>query len=217
MHALRAFLKVYKIKPMSDIEELAFDLLSKDELQLAAHLSTLDNVQNAGPLMAEILPIYWTRVNNVLENHQPGNIYRPLYYIHKKSLEGDFMRDTRSCMDVISSHIEGCLQNLLKLPTQSRTMSGAFGPAVAQLKSQNMLSPGLANSLWRFNEVINVRAKHFGTYAPTSRLDERTFGEMETVYAVVIMRSLSIPLFALMKANGVLLPEEWPQFKIGWL
>lgn len=202
---------------MSDIEELAFDLLSKDELQLAATISMLDNAQNAGPLIEEILPIYWTKVNNVFENHQPANIYRPLYYIYKKSVEGDFKNDTRSCMDVISGHIEGCLQNLLELPTQSRTMSGAFGPAVAQLKSQNTLSPSLANSLWQFNKVINVRAKHFGIYAPTSRLDERTFSEMETVYAVVIMRNLSIPLFTLMKAKGVLLPEEWPQFKIGWL
>lgn len=83
---------------MSDIEELAFDLLSKDELQLAATISMLDNAQNAGPLIEEILPIYWTKVNNVFENHQPANIYRPLYYIYKKSVEGDFKNDTRSCM-----------------------------------------------------------------------------------------------------------------------
>ena len=120
-------------------------------------------------------------------------------------------------MDVISGHIEGCLQNLARVTNPESNNVGSVGPAVAQLKSQNILSLSLANSLWQFNKVINVRAKHFGIYAPTSRLDERTFSEMETVYAVVIMRNLSIPLFTLMKAKGVLLPEEWPQFKIGWL
>lgn len=56
-----------------------------------------------------------------------------------------------------------------------------------------------------------------GTYAPTRWLDERTFSVIETVYAIVIMRKLSIQLFALLKTNGVLLPHGWPEFKDEWL
>jgi len=96
-------------------------------------------------------------------------------------------------------------------------MERAFGPAVLQLKKQKILSAELADQLWRFNEVINVPAKHFGAYAPTNWLDERTFSVTETVYAIVIMRKLSMQLFTLLKDNGVSLPHEWPEFRDEWL
>jgi hypothetical protein len=204
---------------MSEIERLAFDLLDQRELQLANHLSLLlgDDKWDAGPLVEEILPVYWEKVGDILQNLQPGNIYRPLYYIHKWSSEGDFKNSTRAYMDVISGHLEGCLQNLLKSPSQHRAMSRAFGPLVAKLKKMGILSEELADHLWKFNSIINVPAKHFGAYAPTRRLDERTFSVIETVYAIVIMRKLSIQLFALLQANGVPLPQRWPEFKNEWL
>lgn len=204
---------------MSDIEELAFDLLDQRELQLANHLSLLlgDDKWDAGPLIGEILPVYWEMVGDRAQNCHPGNIYRPLYYIHDWSSQGGFKESTRAYMDVISNHIEGCLQNLLKLPTQSRGMSRAFGPAVVQLKKQGILSTELADHLWRFNDVINVPAKHFGAYTPTHWLDERTFSAIETVCAIVIMRKLSIQLFTILKANGVSLPYGWPEYKDEWL
>ncbi len=204
---------------MSEIERFAFDLLDQRELRLVDHLSLLlgDDKWDAGPLVGEILPIYWEKVGNRSQNCQPGNIYRPLNYVHVWSSQGGFKNSTRAYMDVISSHIEGCLQNLLKLPTQGRAMSRAFGPAVERLKKQKILSVEFAEQLWRFNEVINVPAKHFGAYAPTNWLDERTFSVIETVYAIVIMRKLSIQLFTLLEAILVSLPHGWPEFKDEWL
>lgn len=204
---------------MSEIEQLAFDLLDQRELQLAKHLSLLlgDDKCDAGPLVKEILPVYWEKVGDRSQNLHPGNIYRPLNYIHVWSSEGDFKNSTRAYMDVISSHIEGCLQNLLKFPSEQRAMSRAFGPLVAQLKKTGILSAELADHLWRFNTVINVPAKHFDAYAPTRWLDERTFSIIETVYALVVMRKLSMQLFTLLKANGVSLPHGWPDFKDEWL
>ena len=204
---------------MSEVEQLAFDLLDQRELQLAKHLSLLlgDDKWDAGPLVEEILPVYWEKVGDILQNLEPGNIYRPLYYIHKWSSEGDFKNSTRAYMDVISGHLEGCLQNLLPFPSEHRAMSRAFGPLVTQLKKTGNLSAELADHLWKFNAVINVPAKHFAAYAPTRLLDERTFSAIETVYAIVIMRKLSMQLFALLKANGVSLPHGWPEFKDEWL
>lgn len=204
---------------MSEIERLAFDLLDQRELQLADHLSMLlgDDKWDAGPLIEEILPVYWEKVGDRSQNCHPGNIYRPLNYVHVWSSEGGFKDSTRAYMDVISGHIEGCLQNLLKLPIHGRAMERAFGPAVLQLKKQKILSAELADQLWRFNKVINVPAKHFGAYAPTNWLDERTFSVIETVYAIVIMRKLSMQLFTLLRDNGVSLPHEWPEFRDEWL
>lgn len=204
---------------MSEIERLAFDLLDKRELQLANHLSLLleGDKWDAGPLVEEILPVYWEKVGDRSQNLHPGNIYRPLNYIHVWSSLGDFKDRTRAYMDVISSHLEGCLQNLTTSHGEHRTMPRAFGPVVEQLKKTGILSAELADHLRKFNAVINVPAKHFGAYAPTRWLDERTFSMIETVYAIVIMRKLSMQLFALLKANGVSLPHGWPAFKDEWL
>lgn len=120
-------------------------------------------------------------------------------------------------MDLIGNHIEGCLQNFLNPLDDYQPMSKVFGPLVARLKENRILPTDLAGVLWKFNKFINVPAKHFSAYAPTNRLNERTFSALETVYAIVIMRNLSIKLFALLKANGVSLPHEWPDFKDEWL
>ncbi len=203
---------------MSEIERLAFDLLDETELQLADHLSFLlgDDKWDAGPLVGEILPVYWEKVGDRSQNCYPGNIYRPLNYIHVWSSRGGFKDSTRAYMDVLSSHIEGCLQNLLGLSVYGRGMARAFGPAVIKLEKQKILSAALARQLLRFNEVINVPAKHFGAYMPTNWLDERTFNPGETVLAILIMRRLSMQLFKLLKANGVSMAHEWPEFRDEW-
>ena len=120
-------------------------------------------------------------------------------------------------MTFISNHLEGCLQNLMRSPREDRGFSKTFGPLVAQLKKAGVLSTELATQLWRFNEAVNVPSKHFGAYIPTRRLNERTFSVAETAYALVLMRKFSMQLFTLLKANGVALPHEWPEFKDEWL
>ncbi len=204
---------------MTDIERLAFDLLDEKELQLADHLSLLlgDDKWDAGSLIEEILPIYWEIIGGRPRNCYPGNIYRPLNYIHVWSSRGDFANSTRAYMDVISNHIEGCLQNFLYPGDEHRGISKAFGPLIAKLKKRGILSADLASSLWKFNDAVNVPSKHFSAYAPTRWLDERTFSPMETVSAIISMRNLSIQLFELLKANGVSLPHEWPEFREEWL
>ncbi|MFC1910828.1 hypothetical protein ACFLXC_06080 [Chloroflexota bacterium] len=204
---------------MSEIEILAFDLLDQKELQLADNLAFLlgDDKWDAGPLVKEILPVYWEKVGDRLRNPHPGTIYRPLNYIVAWSSHGDFGNSTRAYLDVISSHIEGCLQNLLHVPVEHRTMPRAFGPAVVTLKNNGVLSGELANQLFMFNSTINIPAKHFGAYEPTRWLDERTFSVIETTHAIVLMRKLSIQLFTLLNNNGVPLPYGWPEFKEEWL
>ena len=141
---------------MSDIERLAFDLLDERELRLADHLHLLlgDDKWDAGPLIEEILPIYSERIGDSFRNCYPRNIYRPLYYIHSWSSGGDFKNSTRTYIDVISNHIEGCLQNFFKPLNEYRAMSKAFGPLVARLKECGILSTELADHLWKFNEFI---------------------------------------------------------------
>lgn len=204
---------------MSDIERFAVEILDQRELQLARHLALLldDDSCDSSSLVEDIIPIYWQQVGDICQNLHPGNIYRPLYYIHSWSSLGDFKNRTRAYIDVISSHLEGCLENLTPFPSEDRAISKTFGPLVARLKKAGVLSPDFADQLWKFNAVINVPAKHFGAYAPTRRLDERTFTVMETTCALVIMRKLSIQLFELLKANGITLPHEWPEFKDEWL
>ena len=204
---------------MSEIEQLALDLLDQRELQLAKHLSLLlgDDKWDVGPLVEEILPVYWEKMGDILQNLEPGSIYRSLYYIHKYSAEGNFKNCTRSYMTFISNHLEGCLLYLTPFPPEHRGPSKPFGRLVKPLKQAGVLSEELAEQLWKFNAAVNVPSKHFDAYMPTRRLDERTFSVMEAAYAFVLMRRLSMQLFGLLQANGVSLPHGWPEFKDGWL
>ena len=117
----------------------------------------------------------------------------------------------------ISGHIEGCLQQLMPLPRDDRKISKTFGPLITRLKKEGVLPADLAEQLWKFNEAINVSSKHFGAYIPTRRLGERTFSVIETTWALVLMRRLSMQLFDLLKTRGKPLPRQWPAFKEEWL
>lgn len=204
---------------MTAIEQLAVDLLDEREWQLAKRLALLldDDTYDAESLIVEMIPIYWERVGDMERTLSPDNIYRPLYYIHGWSTTGNFRDSTRAYMMVISGHLEGCLMYLTSSPPQTGVPSRPFGRLVGPLKTSGVLSVELADQLWKFNAAVNVPSKHFGTYIPTHWLNERTFSVMETACALVMMRKLSVQLFTILKANGVVLPHEWPEFKDEWL
>jgi len=205
---------------MSDIERFAVEILDQRELQLARHLAFLldDDSYDSLSLVEEIIPIYWEGVGNRKQTLFPDNIYRPLYYIHLWSDKSNFRDSTRAYMMVISGHLEGCLMYLTSSPpSQYGVPSKPFGRLVRPLKASGILSAELADQLWKFNAIINVPSKHFGTYVPTHWLDERTFSVFETACALVLMRKLSMKLFEILKVNGVILPHGWPEFKDEWL
>lgn len=173
---------------------------------------------DAASLVEEILPVYCERVGDKDHILFPSNIYRPLYYIHSWSSPGNFRESTRAYMIVISGHLEGCLLFLISSrPSKYGAPSQPFGRLIDPLKASGILSAELADQLLKFNTAVNVPSKHFGAYIPTHWLNERTFSVMETTCAFVLMRKLSIQLFALLKANSVVLPHRWPEFKDEWL
>jgi len=205
---------------MAMIEQLAADLLDEREWQLANRLALIldDDAYDASSLVEEIIPIYWERVGDRKRTLLPDNIYRPLYYIHRWSNNRNFRDSTRGYMMFISAHLEGCLMYLASSPPSRRGVSPRpFGRLVDPLKRSGILSSELANHLWRFNAAINIPSKHFDAYIPTHWLDERTFSVFETSCAFVMMRKLSMQLFAILKVNGVALPYGWPEFKDEWL
>jgi len=204
---------------MSAIERLAIGILDQRELKLADQLALLldDDRWDSGSLIEDIIPIYWEQVGDRLRNLSPGIIYRPLYYVHMFGSLANFRDKTRAFMESISGHLEGCLLSLTPSPPEYGSPPKPFGRLVKRLKSAGVLSDELADQLWRFNESINVSSKHFDAYMPTNWLDERTFSVKETTYAFLLMRKLSIQVFALLKASGVALPQSWPDFKTEWL
>ncbi len=204
---------------MTKIEDLASVLLDNQEKQLAQHLTLLleDVSYDVQSLIEKIIPKYWEHAGDIDVTLHPDNIYRPLYYIHIWSSNRNFKSITRPYMAIISSHLEGCLWNLSAIPRTSRGPSKPFGRLIGPLKASGVLPSNLADSLWNFNDAVNIPSKHFGAYMPTRNLNERTFSVLETALALVMMRKLSIQLFSIMKAKGVILPQEWPVFASEWL
>jgi hypothetical protein len=88
---------------------------------------------------------------------------------------------------------------------------------VVELNNSGILPPDLAEHLQKFNKAVNVPAKHPSAYMPTKNLGERTFSVLETAYALVLMRKLSIQLFGILKTRGINLPEQWSPFNDKWL
>jgi len=206
---------------MTLISELASEALDERELHLAHHLACLlyDDRWDAASLIESIIPVYWERVDEWEQTLDPDNVFRPLYYIHGKATRSSeiFRENTRAYMTFISGHIEGCLQQLTPPPRGDRKMSRTFGRLVKRLEDDGVLPSELAGHLWEFNDAINVASKHFDAYMPTRRLRERTFSVMETTWALVLMRKLSMQLFDLLEIRGRPLPRRWPAFKEEWL
>lgn len=206
---------------MTAISQLAGEALDERELQLAERLACLldDDKWDAASLIESIILVYWELVDEWDQTLDPDNVFRPLYYIHGKASRDseNFRENTRAYMTYISGHIEGCLQQLMPLPRDNRRISKTFGSLVARLKKNSVLPAELAGQLWNFNDAINVPSKHFGACMPTQRLRERTFSVMETAWALLLMRRLSMQLFDLLKTRGRPLPRQWPTFKEEWL
>ena len=208
------------ILQMAIIERLAVDLLDIREWQLAVRLALVldDDAYDAGSLVEEMIPLYWERVGDREQTLFPDNIYRPLYYIHVWSTKKNFSEGTRAYMMVISGHLEGCLMFLTSSPpSKFGVPSNPFGRLIGPLKASGILSAELADHLWKFNAAVNIPSKHFGAYIPTHWTDERTFSVFEAACALVMMRKLSIQLFDILAAKGVILPHGWPSFKEEWL
>ena len=206
---------------MTVINQLAIEVLEERELELAERIAFLidDDKWDAASLVESIVPVYWEHGGEWDQTLDPDNVFRPLYYIHGHATinSENFRENTRAYMLFISGHIEGCLQQLMPLPRDDRKISKTFGPLVARLKKEGVLPANLAEQLWKFNEAINVPSKHFGAYIPTRRLRERTFSVIETAWALVLMRRLSMQLFDLLNTRGRPLPKQWPAFKEEWL
>ena len=204
---------------MNNIELLASNLLAPKELELAKHLAILlgDNQYDVQSLVQEIIPIYWEHSGNIDVTLSPDSIYRSLYYIHTFCNRLDFKEITRDYVKRICSHLEACLLYLTLTPPSSRYLDGTFGSLIAPLNRAGKLTDTLAGNLRKFNEAVNISSKHPHTYMPARKLNERTFSVLDAAYSLVIMRKLSKELFGILKSNGVLLPQDWPEFKDEWL
>jgi hypothetical protein len=201
---------------MTNIEQFALKTLGPMGAEFAKHLAMLleDNKYDPQPVVGSILPVYWEHEDDVDVTLSPDNIYRPLYYIHMNSGDRNFERNTRSFLMYVSAHLEGCLKNFIpSLPQNRTTGREPFGSLIKPLKELGILTDKLAVDLKIFNDLINVPSKHFSAYTPTRKLNERTFSVLETAYAVVLMRKLSIELFSILKSRGIALPQGWPDFK----
>ena len=119
----------------------------------------------------------------------------------------NFAADTRHFIALLAAHIEGCLFWLTKEAIEFGSPALPFGGLVKRLCKENILHKKLATYLLDFNNIANIPTKHFtASKRIQSNLDERTFSIYEAALDFVIMRRLSIQLFSLLKAKGVLLP-----------
>ncbi|HTW55011.1 MAG TPA: hypothetical protein VMG36_00985, partial [Thermoplasmata archaeon] len=169
-----------------------------------------------GALILEIIPRYWDPSEHGVETIDPDGVYRPFLYIHAYSGRPDFALITRTFIANVSAHLEGCLQQLSPEPPKTRGPTLPFGALVTSLKESGKLPAELAARLRRFNECLNVPAKHPQTFVRTRRVDERTFSVGDAASAFMVMRELSLPLFQLMADNGVQLKYVWPDYSEAW-
>jgi hypothetical protein len=203
----------------STMETLATELLGPKERLLVEHLSKVfpDNTVDTGALILEIIPKYWKREGERVLTLEPDGVYRPFLYIHSYGGRADFPDVTRTFIENVSVHLEGCLQQLTPRPPKSRGPTVPFGQLIKLLEGDGVLSEELAHHLWLFNACFNVPSKHPQTYVVTRRVDRRTFSVADAALAFVLMRQLSLSLFDLMKKKAVVLPQEWPPFDEKWL
>ncbi len=200
----------------NDISVLAKELLDDKDIELAQRLDYLlsHNRRDAASLVEEIIPVYWKGA----ETLEPDPIYRPLYYIHMESDGRRFKQNTRHFIALLGAHLEGCLLWLSSSPPRFSIFPKPFGGLVETLSKAGALPNDLAAQLARFNRIANVPAKHFGASPRLSRrLDQRFFSVMDASLSFVIMRRLSIRLFAMIGQTGVSLPTGWKDFDEKWL
>jgi hypothetical protein len=205
---------------VSLIESLSHKILDGRELQLASHLTKLleDPVWDAASLIEDILPIYCEKKGESYYTLDPDPIYRPLYYLHIYADSRNFSNNTRIFLINTGAHLEGCVSWLTETRPKYRSSSLPLGKTVEYLSKNGILQASLAKNLLEFNKTINVPAKHFKVmFVPHSRLDKRTFRVLEAALGFMMMRKLSIELFALLGTSGVTLPQGWKDFDEKWL
>jgi hypothetical protein len=205
---------------MTKINDLATKILGKEELELVDHLFLLFNDEsiNSSRLIGEIIPRYWEDCDTGRQSIEPDCIYRALYYIHFDSEYGSLKYSSRSFLQMMSNHLEGCLQYLLNQNNTSRSnLQGSFGQLAFELSKGGIITKQLKDELQKFNNLIDIPSKHMKAYLPTRQLSERTFSVLEAAEAFVLMRKLSIQLFSIMRSTGIGVTAEWPSFNPIWL
>ena len=194
------------------VESLANRLLSVEEIAVANRIEWLvdhGKIKKAQSLIQDIFPKYCSVRGGIPFTLWPDDVYRPLYYLDDPPA---FLKLSSFVVHCMGEHLEG----LLKLfPGAHEKL--ALGAQSKQLKSE-VLPSNLADELLEFNRLADVPAKHPSAdpFLPR-RLDVRSFTLREVTLLLMVMRQLSISLFALLKRQGIHFQEEWKEFKSEWI
>lgn len=206
--------------PESSIESLADILLDGKEKALAYHLNVImgNDKYDALLFLALILPKYWNGEGKSRSSLPPRSVFKRLYYVHQTGGMREFREKTRDFMIDIAGYLEGCLYHLY--------VEGAgpyphpnlpFGPLVERLRRRGIIPEGLVLQLKAYNKAVNVPSKHFDAFPVPERLDERTFSVYDAALAFVMTRKISLQLFPIMRAKGIIGDVDWPPFDERWL
>lgn len=201
--------------PSTEIELLAKRMLSDRELKLAVHLASLQEKPDyrATYLIRQIIPVYHKNRQTL----EPRAIYRLLYYVDSYSGGAHTRKLVRFFIHMMCLHIEECLEALHER-IFPRPWHQPMGRLISDLNRRGIIPPELTAQLSDFNRVVFVPAKHYVYRENLPRsIDKRVFGVLDGTLAFVMMRKLSIQLFEIMRAQGIILPEGWKDFDDGWL
>jgi len=194
------------------VVSLANQLLSADETAVANRIEWLvdhGKTRKAKSLVQDILPKYCDVRRGIPFTLWPDDVYRPLYYLDDPQA---FLTYSSFIVHCMGEHLEGLLKCF---PEAHRKL--ALG-AQTKLLEGKVLPSDLANELFEFNRVAAVPAKHpSANPLLPSRLDVRSFTLREVTLLLMVMRHLSISIFALLKRQGVQFQEEWKEFKSEWI
>lgn len=195
----------------SVIKPFAIRLLSNDEIAIAKRIQWLIDrrkMKKAQSLVEEIFPKYWAIKEEIPYTLYPDFVYRSLYYLDHPKL---FLTDSSYIVHKMGEHLE----SLLKLLPGSK--SNLSLGAQSQFLKGKALPSDLAHDLLEFNSVADIPAKHSSanTSLP-SRLDVRSFTLEEITLLLMVMRRLSISLFAILKNQGINLREGWKAYDPDW-
>ena len=194
------------------VESLARRLLNVDEIAVAYRIEwliTQRKIRKAWSLLQDILPKYCRVRRGIPFTLWPDDVYRPLYYLDDPPA---FLKQSSFIVHCMGEHLEGLLKLFPgaheKLPLGAQT----------RLLKEKMLPSNLADELLEFNELADIPAKHPSAdpFLP-SRVDVRSFTLREITLLFMMMRYLSISIFALLKRRGIHFQEEWKEFKSEWI
>ncbi len=193
------------------IESWASRLLSIDEISVASRIEwliTRRKFKKAQSLIQTILPKYCDVRKGIPFTLWPDDVYRTLYYLDNPQ---GFLKNSSFIVHCMAAHLEGLLK---WFPGANKKL--ALGAQTKLLKDRALPS-NLVNELLEFNRLAAVPAKHpsANSFLP-SRLDVRSFTLREITLLLMVMRRLSIAIFALLKQQGINFQEEWKEYKPEW-